>query len=221
MEDVMKFRTLVVASVAAMALSGSPAAAATAELPAQCEVQQRQLLRVAMSIAVGQTAVDTTAVARVVDRLWAREGVDIDWIGESEVAADHRLDAWIVVGRRATESSTVPVRDNNVGHRVVAISLDDVIRRFEQSLSLQMQVSRESARHLMFGNAHLIERSLGYAVAHKLGHSVMGLTHAAAGLMSDDYNSMPGLTGVGAPELDGENRRLLQKRFGVGCVTAR
>jgi hypothetical protein len=216
----MKFRTLVVASVAALALSGLPAAAGTAGPAAQCEVQQRQLLRVAMSIAVGQTAVDPTTVARVVDQLWASEGVDIDWIGETEAATDHRLDAWIVIGRRAAEASSVPARDPNVGHRVVAISLDEVVGRFEHGLSLQMQVSRESARHLLFGNRHLIERSLGYAVAHKLGHSVMGLTHKA-GLMSVDYDSTPGLTSVRPPELDSENRRLLQKRFGVGCGAAR
>ncbi len=221
LEDVMKFRNLAVASVAAMALLGCGPVKAAADPATQCEVQQRQLLRVSLSVAAGQTTLDATAIQRVVDQLWAPEGVDVEWISETQAAAEDRLDAWVVVGRNAAELSNVPTRDNNVAHRVVSVSTDEVMGRFERSLSLQMQTTRESARHLMFGHAHLIERSLGFAVAHRLGHTALGLPHALTGLMSDDYNPSPGLTGVHAVELDAENRKLLQRRFGVGCVAAR
>jgi hypothetical protein len=217
----MKFRNLAVASVAAVAFLGVSAARASADPAMQCEVHQRQLLRVALSVAIGPSTVDASAITRVVEQLWAPEGVDIEWIDETQAAAEDRLDAWVVIGRKASESSKVPAREINVSRRVVGISIDEVMSRFEQTLSLQMQVSRESARHLMLGNAHLIERSLGYAVAHKLGHSLMGLSHAATGLMSDAYDTVPGLTGVPASNLDAESRQLLQKRFGVGCVAAR
>jgi hypothetical protein len=214
----MKFMNLAMVSVAAVAFLGVPAVRAAAEPGMQCEVHQRQLLRVTLSVAIGPNAVDTSAITRVVDQLWAPEGVDIEWIDETRAASDDRLDAWVVIGRKASETSKVPARENNVAHRVVGISSDDVISRFEQALSLQMQVPRESAHHLMFGNAHLIERSLGYTVAHKLGHSLMGLSHAKSGLMSDAYDAAPGLTGLAASNLDADSRQLLQKRFGVGCT---
>jgi hypothetical protein len=49
----------------------------------------------------------------------------------------------------------------------------------------------------------------------------MGLPHATTGLMSADYNPAPGLTSLHGSDLDAESRRLLQKRFGVGCIAAR
>ncbi|MGH9200831.1 MAG: hypothetical protein ACRD2A_06310, partial [Vicinamibacterales bacterium] len=185
----------------------------------QCEVHRRQVLRVALSVAIGQTPFDQRAITRVVEQLWAPEGVGIDWIDEPQASTPERLDAWVVVGRKSAEAAVTP--RPNVRARIVLISVDEVAARLEQALSLQLQVPRDSVRHLMFGNAHLIGQSLGYAIAHQLGHSVFGLPHASAGLMSADYNQLPGLNSVPAAGLDGESRRILQKRFDVGCVAAR
>ena len=214
----MKVKTVAIWSVSALVwLTGSAANAAAAE-PWQCGVDQRHLLRVAMSVATTETPLDAFTIARAVDRLWAHEGVDIDWIDETRV--DDRLDAWVVIGRTANDSAHVAPRANNLGYQTVWISTDAIVARFEQRLSLQLQAPRETARHLLLGG-QLLERALGYATAHQLGHSALGLSHASAGPMSADYGAPPGLTAVVARDLDPANRRLLQKRFGIGCVAAR
>ena len=217
----MRFKHLAETSAAALILLAILAWPANADPLTPCEVHQRQLLRVALSVAIGEIAVDPSAIARVVDQLWAPDGIDIDWIDETRAAKQGRLNAWVVVGRKTAESANVPALDPNLARRIVWISADEVVGRFEQTLSVEMHVPRESARHLMFGGGHLIERALGYAIAHRLGHSVMGLPHAASGLMSADYNSTPVFTAVSAANLDAEGRKLLEKRFGVGCAATR
>jgi hypothetical protein len=217
-EEIMKVKTLAISSVSALVLlTGSAANAAWADAW-QCGVDQRHLLRVAMSVATTETPLDAFTIARAVDRLWAHEGVDIDWIEETRV--DDRLDAWVVIGRTASESASVASRANILGHPMVWISIDEIVARFEQRLSLQLQVPRETARHMLLG-AQLLERALGYAIAHELGHSSLGLSHASAGPMSADYGAPPELTAVVARDLDPANRGLLQKRFGIGCLAAR
>ena len=213
----MKFRNLAVAGVAAMAFLGVSAARASADQPMRCEVHQRQVLRVALSIAVGPTILDKMAVAHVVNQVWEPEGLDIDWIDETAAAQEPRLDAWVVLGRRTAELSKLPPSLDGVSRHLVWVSMDTVESQLEQTLAMQMQMSRESARHLMFGSSHLIERSLGRAVAHRLGHSLMGLRHSATGLMSSSYSGEIQLRSSPA-QLDAQARRMLQRRFAIGCV---
>jgi hypothetical protein len=189
-EEIMKLKNLAVSSATALALvSGAEKAAADPGM--QCEIHYRHLIRVALSVAIGESPVHTFAIARVVDQLWEPEGVDIEWIDETKAATEDRLDAWVVVGRTVAESANVP--------------------------PLQMQLPRESTRHLLFGGP-MMDRALGYAVAHRLGHAVLGLSHAPAGLMSASDSAAPGLAAVLTGDLDAANRRLLQTRFGVGCA---
>ena len=212
----MTLKNLAVSSAAALTLL-STAAVASADPVLQCEVHQRHLIRVALSLAIGETPVQSFAIARVVDQLWEPEGVDIDWIDETQVATADRLDAWVVVGRTVAESAHFPPREDNLARQTVWISADEVVARFEQRLSIQMQVPRESARHLLYGN-QLLERSLGYAIAHRLGHAALGLSHAPVGLMSQDDVATPAPAAVVTRDLDAANRKLLQKWFGVGCA---
>jgi hypothetical protein len=214
----MKVKTQAISIVSALVLLTGAAANAAGAGPWQCGVDHRHLLRVALSVATTEAAFDVFTIARAVHRLWSHEGVDIDWIDETRV--DDRLDAWVVIGRTASDSAHAPRNENDLGGRMVWISTDEVVDRFEQRLSLHLQAPRETARHLLRGG-HLLERVLSYAIAHQLGHSALGLSHAAAGPMTADYGAPPGLTAVVARDLDPANRRLLQKRFGIGCVAAR
>jgi hypothetical protein len=204
----MEFKSLAASSVAATILIASLAAPVAAGQPPQCVVQ-RHLLRVALTAA--DPAVDTAYVARVVEQLWGAEGVDFDWIDEAKIASEDRLDARVVIGPKA---------DYRFNGTIVWITTGDVIDRLAQHMSVEMQLSRDSARHLMF-RGHLLERSLGYTVAHRLGHAVLGLSHAATGLMGNAYDSLNGVTALAALDLDAGNRRSLQKRFGIGCIAAR
>jgi hypothetical protein len=215
-EDVMKLKTLAVSGAAALLLVSS-AAGAAADPGMQCELHHRHLIRVALSVAVGETRVDSFAVARLVDQSWEPEGVDIDWIDETQAATEARLDAWVVVGRTVAETAHFPPREDNLARRMVWISADEVVTRFEQRLSVQMQMPRESARHLLFGS-QLLERALGDAIAHRIGHAVLGLSHAAVGLMSQGEMAVPAPSAAWTRDLDVANRKLLQKRFGVGCA---
>jgi hypothetical protein len=212
----MKVMHLAIGSLAAAFLA--IAAEAAADSGTQCGVQYRHLVRVALSVAPGEAPVDTLSIARVVDQLWEPEGVDIDWIDEERAVTEERLDAWAVVGRTADELMQVPPREASLARRTVWISTDEVVARFEQRLSLQMQLPRESARHLL-RTGQLMERLLGYALGHQLGHAVLGLSHAQSGLMSADYVPSPGASAIVIRDLDAENRRLLHKRFAIGCAT--
>jgi hypothetical protein len=216
--DAMRFKILALSSLMAVAFL---AAEAAADPEAQCDIHHRHLLRVALSVAIGQTALDTPTLTGVVEQLWADEGVDIDWVEEMRAATEDRLDAWVVVGRTVAESAHVPPRGDNLARPIVWISTDQAVAQFEQRLSVQMQVPRESARHLLFANGHLIEQLLGYSIAHKLGHTVMGLPEAATGLMNAASNLTPGLTAIVPIGLDPKSRRAVQQRFGVGCAAAR
>jgi hypothetical protein len=192
------------------------AGTAVAGPDSQCDIYQRQIVRVALSLATGGTAIDEAAIKRAAERQWASEGLDIEWIDERVAASDLRLDAWVVVERSHSEW-TVPPRADGLVRRIARVSLDNVAAKLEQKLSIEMQLSREAARHLMFGSSHLIEQSLGRTIAHQLGHSVMGLRHGNAGLMSARYDA--GEHSI--TQLDEDSRRRLQQRFAIGCASAR
>lgn len=188
---------------------------------AQCEIQKRHVLRVALSVAAGETPLDKRVMTVTVEQLWAPEGFGIDWIDETVASRDDRLDAWVVVTRRSVEAvkpGERTERDNLRSPRIVLIAADEVESRVTQGLSLQLQVPPDTVRHLMFGDRHLFERSLGYTIAHRLGHTVMGLSHAATGLMSRDYLKATRSGAFLQSRLDAVSRKSLQKRFGLGCA---
>lgn len=213
----MEFKNVAATVGAVVMLAAFAGTAAADQPPTPCGVHQRHVLRVALSVAVGPTVLDKMAIARVVSQLWEPEGLDIDWIDETAAAQEPRLDAWVVIGRRTAELSKLPPSPDGVSRHLVWVSMDTVESQLEQTLAMQMQMSRESARHLAFGSSHLIERSLGRAVAHRLGHSLMGLPHSATGVMSASYSGDIELRSSPA-QLDAQARRMLQRRFAIGCV---
>ena len=76
----MKVKTPAIWIVSALVwLTGSAVNAAEAD-PWQCGVDHRHLFRAALSVATIEAPFDAFTIARAVDRLWAHEGVDIDWI---------------------------------------------------------------------------------------------------------------------------------------------
>ena len=201
---------------ATVAASARPSRAADA-----CAVLPRQDLRVKMTIASRRVRIDSAVVRAIVDRTWNAEGLSIAW--QDGVGPDG-ADAWILIGhgpaddRDPTAIGSILFGPDGVPNRLLRLSIDAASK-----WALAGEASRFRTatvfRNLTLGQADAqMQRVLGYAAAHELGHFVLASkTHASSGLMKARFTRDDRLD-PGAMRLDQRSRRRLVDRLSASAA---
>ena len=186
-----------------------------------CAVLPRPDLRVKMAIASTRVRIDSAVVRAIVDRIWNAEGLSIAW--QDGVGSDG-VDAWFLIGhgpadnRDRTAVGGILFGPDGVPNRMLRLSIDAA-----GAWALAGEASRFQTGtvflNLTLGQADAqMQRVLGYAAAHELGHFVLASkTHASSGLMKarvtrDDPHDPRAL------RLDKDSRRRLGDRLAASAA---
>jgi hypothetical protein len=185
--------------------------------------RSRPASSVAAVLSWQSTAVPATLQARVeieVTEIWRRIGVNIEWrtprAGELGVSV-------IVKDTGATAGLFPPLGwVNFVDHKPTAVLYASADAAWNTVLAGHTDTGRvaDGPRHL---HEMLVARLLGRAVAHELGHYLLGSgAHTSAGLMRPRLEIVDALSRSSAwYDLDRAQRRTLQARMAVLTLSAR
>jgi hypothetical protein len=202
--------------VATVAASARPSRACDA-----CAVLPRPDLRVKMTIASHGVRIDSAGVRAIVDRIWNAEGLSIAW--QDGVGSDG-VDAWILIGHGPADNHDptaiggILFGPDGVPNRLLRLSIDAA-----SAWALAGEASRFQTatvfRNLTLGQADVqMQRVLGYAAAHELGHFVLASkTHASSGLMKARVTRDEPLD-PRALRLDQSSRRRLRDRLATSAA---
>jgi hypothetical protein len=177
----------------------------------------RSPLRVRVTVS-STTFVHAASVMRAtVEDVWGREGLPITWI-DDPLDTRTEADLWIA----AIEGMTLPrgvigavLFHGDTPRSLARISIDAAIewvRGYQESRFLMPIASRTLLQ--MPGTIGLVERTLGFAAAHELGHFVLASkSHTSSGVMQDVYRRPGDLNKPSAWQLDADSRERLQRRL--------
>lgn len=187
--------------------------------PSECTGLPRPHMRLRLGAPEGMVF-DQSTIIDVVNRLWGREGLELDWVPPNAPPTWDGLDAWIQLRRHriagAERASGSVAFQGGQTRRFIQVSIDATFARVEWSLASRLQLQPTSVFHLLFaGGRQIVERSLGYTIAHEIGHYVLAQPrHSRDGLMRAAYD--PVTTASVRPEsmqLDTKSRARLRERL--------
>lgn len=177
-------------------------------------------LRVRMTISSPEWTGAEPTIRRLVEDTWSPAGLRIEW-----AAAESKWDAidfWIAVvpgmptSERGGALGMLRFKGNEPGP-MARVSIDAALvwaRRYQaRLLNAPMKAIEMAPRTLT-----LVNRVMGYAAAHELGHFVLAAkAHASTGIMRAEYRDAGELFEARVWRLDARNRERLQQRMTDRC----
>lgn len=210
------FRVLVVA-VVVVAVSDTGAAHAS-----DCLTLPKGRMRVHVTAISADVPSAEPTIRAVVARVWAREGIAIDWLSRQDARTLEDADAWIVARHNDTieRSPTTLGAAAFVGDEprpVVRLSIDAVIRWLGRSVTGRPTPGSVAGFgwFAMDDRDTRVAEALGYVAAHELGHLWLGTReHSRDGLMRPTLDSLATLNDDPRESaLDKRNRERLADRL--------
>jgi hypothetical protein len=185
----------------------------------------RSPLRVRVTVSSRTFAHAASVMRATVEDVWGREGLSVAWIDADPPDRRTDVDFWIAAAEGMTLTGGVIgtlLFHDDTPRSLAQISIDAAIewvRRYEESRFLVPVASRALLQ--MPDAIHLIERTLGYAAAHELGHFVLASkSHTSSGVMQDVYRRPGDLKKPSIWQLDAGSRARLQRRLAAGTRCA-
>ena len=209
------FRVLVIGVVVAVSDTGAARASDCLTLP-------KGRMRVHVTAISTDIPTAGPTIRAVVSRVWAREGITIDWLSLEEARTLRDADAWIVARHNDTieRSPTTLGAAAFVGDEprpVVRLSIDAVIRWVSGSFTGRPTPGSVAGFgwFAMDDSDTRVAQALGYVAAHELGHLWLGTReHARDGLMRPAFDSPSTLNDDPRESaLDKRNRERLAERL--------
>ena len=220
----LRWGVLTVAIVLFGATAGAATPPATLAHDA-CATLPGASLRVRLAVKPDGIPLDQNAIARVVSRVWNAEGVEITWVPDTPEYGWSDMDLLVQVRQAPIAGADDALAEvGSVGgdpSRVIVVSIGSTIARVARSLARELQVQPNSASHLLFaGGRQIVEQSLGYTVAHEIGHYLLAQrNHATSGLMRATYDPAITASRYGSlMRLDTKSRERLRGRFTLAAT---
>lgn len=191
-------------------------------------------IRIRINLWFGSTLLSSSGseIQRIVDQVWKRHGIIVEWVNRGAAATARNVDASVVVRddpvvpHKPTALGAVNLTPTGPG-RLIRLSAGAAIDWVQRLQADQRKLSRPLGRRfglLLDDAAALAMRTLGYAAAHELGHILLqSKRHARSGLMSPSFVSLPRLDRDPREiALDvGSRERLLERLSQVGGCAER
>jgi len=204
----------------AAALSAAGANSAGPVPAAVCQVLPRTQMRLRLSMVDEGDRLNAGAISQHASQIWQAEGLSIEWLPPNAPPSWKNLDAWVQIRRgpvAGAESAFGAVRfQGEVPSKLIQVSIANTAKRVVSNLSARLRLPPGAFFSLEVGDSRqVLERALGYAVAHELGHYLLATKeHSGAGLMRQSFDPAADL----APRstnatLDPDNRDRLRQRI--------
>lgn len=200
-----------------------PAAAANSTGPvpaAVCQVLPRPQMRLRLSLFDEGDRLNAEAIAQHAAQIWQAEGLSFEWLPIDNPPSWTNLDAWVQIRRGpvvGAESSIGAVRfRGDVPSKLIQVSIANTTKRVAANLSARLRIEPQAFFSLQVAESRqVVERALGYAVAHELGHYLLATKkHAGAGLMRQSFDPADNLAPRSSlTTLDPKNRARLRQRI--------
>ena len=204
--------------------------AASAPSARECAVLPRRNLRVRLT-SPDEVASVMPAVALQITRLWAAEGVQIQWHDGKGVGGDPwaEVDVWIAM---VPELDTAPRGqvlgivqfDRGIPMRLVRVSIDAVLLWLQRQRRELLDAPDPRLPVIRSAPPPKLAEALAYVGAHELGHYLLASRrHAPNGLMRSVYYHPELLDVPHLWALDARSREVLQGRIlqGESCEQRR
>ena len=201
---VRSFAPAVVLSAGLATATGMPAAAAD-EMKRACHIRPGHdpAIQVAALLVVASPLSKTaiTAMQAEVERIWGRHGVKIRWLADSQLSLGSRASVNVLVvvdsrgcgGVRPTGRNTLGCfRFDRDGDSLPLIKL---FPQHAQRLASALSASICGRRCLEGWLERLHGTLLGRALAHEIGHYLLGPEHSPGGLMRAEFHPWDVLAG--------------------------
>lgn len=216
--------TLLAEPLARFGAAASPAAAAdtlAGPVPAAvCQVLPRTQMRLRLSLFDEGDRLNADAISQHASEIWRAEGLSFEWLPLDAPPSWTNLDVWVQIRRGpvvGAESSIGAVRfQGQVPSKLIQVSIENTAKRVVANLSARWRIELGAFFSLEVADSRqVLERALGYAVAHELGHYVLATKdHAGSGLMRQSFDPAADLAPASKDAtLDPKNRDRLRQRI--------
>jgi hypothetical protein len=177
-------------------------------------------LRVRLSLEAGGLPVTGRDIPEIVSSIWEPEGLAFEWLSRPDEQDVKSVDLWVLVRPEPPSG-----RDKNMlgsilflagrPTNVIRVSLEAVVRWVRQQVLGDSSPSGALSGLAFAGSNPLVERTLGFVVAHEIGHFVLASReHSRDGVMKASYDSkIPFDPSRSPPGLDSHSRELLRDRL--------
>jgi hypothetical protein len=187
---------------------------------AVCQVLPRTQMRLRLSLFDEGDRLNADTISQHVSQIWRAEGLALEWLPLDAPPSWTNLDAWVQIRRGpvvGAESSIGAVRfQGQVPSKLIQVSIANTAKRVVANLATRWRIELGAFFSLQVADSRqVLERALGFAVAHELGHYVLATkSHAGSGLMRQSFDPAADL----APRsthaaLDPKNRARLRQRI--------
>lgn len=185
-----------------------------------CQVLPRPHMRLRLSIFDEGDRLNADTIAQHATQIWGAEGLSFEWLPPDAPVSWTNLDALVQVRRApvvGAESSLGAVRfQGQVPSKLIQVSIANTTKRVVATLAARFRLDPQAFFSLEVADSRqVVERALGYAVAHELGHYLLATkSHSGAGLMRQSFNPAADLA-PRSPDtaLDPKNRTRLRQRI--------
>jgi hypothetical protein len=185
-----------------------------------CQVLPRTQMRLRLSLFDEGDRLNAGAISRHASQIWQAEGLSFEWLPLNAPPSWTNLDAWVQIRRGpvvGAESSIGAVRfQGDVPSKLIQVSIAAAVKRVVANLSARLRIDPQAFFSLEVADSRqVLERALGYAVAHELGHYLLATKeHSSAGLMRQSFDPVADLAPRSTDTtLDPENRDRLRERI--------
>jgi hypothetical protein len=183
-----------------------------------------QPLRVRLTVDAESARAFTLPVRAIVEEVWRPAGLTIAWVDEG--AAWEGTDFWLALlhGMKPAGGEVIGrvQFDRGIPQPLARISIDDAVlwtRRYRASLLATTMMALNSGGA---DDVRLVERLMGYAAAHEVGHFVLASkAHAANGIMQSTFRNGASLALADLWRLDGANLLRFHARQSDSCAAKR
>ena len=187
---------------------------------AVCQVLPRTQMRLRLSFFDEGDRLNAAAIVQHASHIWRAEGLELEWLPLDAPPSWTNLDAWVQIRRgpvAGAESSIGAVRfQGEVPSKLIQVSIANAAKHVVSNLSARWRIELGAFFSLQVGDSRqVLERALGYAVAHELGHYLLATKdHAADGLMRQSFDPAADLEPASKDAtLDATNRDRLRQRI--------
>jgi hypothetical protein len=189
----MGLRTHIVVLLVGLVAWAVPGADGAGIAPRDCVTLPKPRMRVRLTVSSDRYVTTQPTIRAIIQTVWGREGITIDWIEEPQLQTMDNVDAWIFAAH------SLPIKDDLgalgavyfKGGRpgpLVRLSIDSIAVWVRNVYRPLQELPRELRRRR---EVDPVTRALGYVAAHELGHVWLGMPqHAGSGLMQQTYRSL-------------------------------
>ena len=177
-------------------------------------------MRLRLSIFDEGDRLNADTISQHATQIWHAEGLAFEWLPRDTQPSWSNLDAWVQIRRGpvvGAESSIGAVRfQGQVPSKLIQVSIDATAKRMASNLAARWRLAPRVFFSLQVADSRqVLERALGYAVAHELGHYLLATKeHASTGLMRQSFDPSADLKPQSKEAtLDPKNRDRLRQRI--------